>query len=63
MCAVRFDRYEVKQNCDVTESFSEAMEDVFSAIADSQWRLSLEGVPRLQQQQCEGLGRRSRNVD
>ena len=46
-----------------TESFSEAMEDVFLAIADSQWTLFLDGVPRLQQQQCEELGQRSRNVD
>ena len=47
----------------VTESFSEVMEDIFSAIADSQWSLSLDGVPRLQQQQCEDLGRRRRDVD
>ena len=35
----------------VTESFSEAMEDVLSAITDSQRSVSLDGVPRLQQQQ------------
>ena len=31
----------------VTESFSEVMEEIFSAIAESQCSLSLDGVPRL----------------
>ena len=51
------------ETVNVTEPFSEVMEDVFSAIADSQWSLSMDGVPRPQQQQCEDLGRRSRDVD
>ena len=37
------------ETVNVTESFSEVMEDVFSAIADCQRSLSLDGVPRLQQ--------------
>ena len=35
----------------VTESFSEAMDVVFSAIAESQWSLCLYGVPRLKSQE------------
>ena len=36
------------KNRNVTESFSKAMEDAFSNIAESHWSSSLDGVPKLQ---------------
>ena len=43
----------------VTEPFSEAMDVVFSAIAESQRSLFLDGVPRLKSQE-KRPGRRPR---